>query len=70
MKIEYDCGCIVEYRPCIARAHHMNTREWKPGSWGRPRHDAIKSSGETSGGGKGKQTVQFTWVVPCTLHNE
>jgi len=66
MIIQYDCGCVVEYRRCSAICTTISeaspdrvTQALK----GRP----ISSAGEIMGQ-RGKQ-VQCTWFTPCGIHH-
>jgi len=65
MKIEYDCGCVVEYR--FGSAHQISEASSKKvtqAKKGRP----LKSLGEVMGNPKKGKQVQCTWIIPCGIH--
>jgi len=69
MIIEYDCGCVVEYRQCspvcttISEASSQRVTQARKG---RP----LSSEGEIMGNAKEVgHHVQCTWFTPCSIHN-
>jgi len=63
--IEYDCGCVVEYREVCAivcQIREASKTRITQAKKGKP----LKSTGEIMGG-PGQQ-VQCTWITPCGTH--
>jgi len=72
MIIEYDCGCVVEYRQsfpsaCLIREADISERVDGGSKTGyRPTEDYVKSMGESIGL---RAAIQCTWFTPCAIHH-
>jgi len=65
--IEYDCGCVVEYREVCAIVCQISEASKKRitrAKKGKP----LKSGGEIMGNVHKGGQVQCTWITPCGTH--
>ena len=68
MQIEYDCGCIVEYRQVTAvvcQISEASDKRITQAKKGKP----LKSVGEIMGNARIEKPVQCTWYSPCGVHH-
>ena len=76
MKIEYDCGCIIEYRKVAASACKISSRDNKkrdfytPGTHSSKKGRPLYSEGELVRESCMGKLIQCTWVTPCPFHYE